>query len=169
MTVLFNLANEYLQLAERLAECDFDPQTVADTIESSGIIDELAIKAQNLEYVARAALANHAVIDSEIERLQELKAKRDKIAKSLRDYLKDNMQRCGIDRLDCPLFSISVRKNPPAVDVFDLVSLPKEYWTKPEPKPPVPAPDKAAIKLALQAGKEVTGARLVQSTRLDVR
>jgi hypothetical protein len=33
----------------------------------------------------------------------------------------------------------------------------------------VASPDKAAIKAALQRGEDVTGARLVQNTRLDIR
>ena len=58
MTALFVLTNEYLALAEKLAEGDFDLQTIEDTIEASGIKDELAIKAQGCEFIARGALAH---------------------------------------------------------------------------------------------------------------
>lgn len=169
MTALYVLTNEYLALAEQLADGDFDAQTIADTIEASGIKDELAVKAQGIEFVARAAEQHHGVIDAEIARLQALKAQRDRVAQGLRDYLKDNMERAGIEKIECPLFKISIRKNPPSVEVIDPLSLPLEYWRTPEPKPPVAAPDKAAIKAALQAGKEVMGAKLLQGTRLDVK
>jgi len=53
--------------------------------------------------------------------------------------------------------------------VMDPLSLPAEYWRTPEPKPPVAAPDKAAIKAALLAGVDVMGARMVQGTRLDIK
>ena len=166
---LYQLTSQYLQLAETLADGDFDAQTIADTIEASGITDELSVKAQGIEFVARAAEQHHAVIDIEIARLQALKASRDKVAAGLRSYLKENMERAGIEKLECPLFKLSIKKNPPAVEVIDLVSLPAEYWRTPEPKPPVAAPDKALIKAALQRGEEVTGARMVQGTRLDVK
>lgn len=169
MTALFVLTNQYLELAEKLADADFDAQTVADTIEASGITDELSVKAQGIEYVARGALSHHDAIDAEIARLQALKAKRDKVAQGLRDYLKDNMERAGIEKIECPMFSISIRKNPPSVEVFDTAMLPKELWRTPEPKPPVAAPDKARIKEALQHGEEVPGARLNQTTRLEVK
>lgn len=169
MTALFVLTNQYLELAEKLADGDFDAQTIADTIESTGITDELAVKAQSIEYVARGALAHHDAIDAEISRLQTLKAKRDKVAQGLRDYLKDNMERAGIEKIECPMFSIGIRKNPPAVEIIDPLSLPSEFWRTPEPKPPVAAPDKAAIKAALQKGVEVMGAKLTQSTRLEVK
>lgn len=168
-TALYQLTNEYLALAEKLADGDFDAATVADTIEASGITDELAVKAQGIEFVARGAEAHHAAIDAEIARLQALKAQRDKVAAGLRDYLKVNMERAGIEKIECPLFKISIKKNPPAVEIFDQLSLPAEYWRTPEPKPPVPAPDKAAIKAALQSGVDVIGARLVQATRLEVQ
>jgi len=169
MTALYVLTNEYLALAETLADGDFDAQTIADTIEASGITDELAVKAQGIEFVARGAEAHHPVIDAEIARLQALKVSRDKVAAGLREYLKDNMERAGIDKIECPLFKLTIKKNPPAVEIIDQLSLPAEFWRTPEPKPPVAAPDKTKIKEALQAGKEVMGAKLVQGTRLEVK
>lgn len=168
MTALYQLTNQYLELAEKLADGDFDATTIADTIEASGITDELATKAQGIEYVARGAEAHNLAIDAEIARLQALKAHRCKVAAGLRSYLLDNMQRAGIERIDCPMFQISIKKNPPAVDIYDQLSLPSEYMVTPEPKPPVAAPDKKAIAAAIKAGKDVTGARLVQGVRLAI-
>jgi hypothetical protein len=39
----------------------------------------------------------------------------------------------------------------------------------PEPKPPVAAPDKKAIKAALDAGTDVPGARIVKKDRLTIK
>lgn len=166
---LYQLTNDYLALAEKLADGDFDAQTVADTIEASGITDELAIKAQGIEFVARGAEAHHAAIDAEIARLQALKAQRQKVADGLRAYLLDNMQRAGIEKIECPLFKLTVKKNPSSVEIIDPLSLPPEFWRTPEPKPPVAAPDKTAIKAALQSGTDVPGARLSQGVRLEVK
>jgi len=168
MSALYVIANQYLQLAEKLADGDFDAATIADTIEASGITDELAEKAQGIEYVARGAEAHNLAIDAEIARLQALKAQRSNVAKGLRAYLLDNMQRMGIERIDCPMFSLSIRKNPPAVEVFDQLSIPAEFMTVPEPKPPVASPDKKAIAAAIKKGQEVPGAKLVQGVRLNV-
>lgn len=168
MTALYVLTNTYLALAERLADGDFDAQTIADTIEASGITDELSVKAQGIEHVARGAEAHNLAIDAEIARLQALKTQRTKVAAGLRSYLLDNMQRAGIEKIDCPLFSISIRKNPPSVEIIDQLSLPAKYMVTPEPKPPVAAPDKAAIKKAIAAGEDVPGARLVQGVRLNI-
>ncbi len=166
---LYQLTNQYLALAEKLADGDFDLTTIADTIEASGINDEIAVKAQSLEYVARGAEAYNGAIDAEIARLQSLKASRDNVAAGLRAYLKENMIRAGIEKIECPMFKISIRNNPPSVEIMDPLSLPAEYWRTPMPKPPVAAPDKAEIKKALLAGVDVMGARLTQGTRLDIK
>lgn len=169
MTALYNISSQYLQLAETLADGDFDLATIDDTIEASGLIDEFADKAQALEFVARGALAHNPAIDAEVARLLALKAKRESIAAGVRKYLLDNMQRTGITKLTCPLFSISIANNPPATDVYDPLSLPSWYMRTPEPKPPVAVPDKATIKADLLLGKDVPGAKLVQSQRLVVK
>ena len=167
MTQLYVLTNQYLALAEKLADGDFDLQTIADTIEASGISDELAVKAESLEYVARGAEAYNGAIDAEIARLQALKASRIKVAAGLREYLKVNMERAGISKIECPMFKISVRDNPLSVEVMDPLSLPAEYMT--QPPTPAPVPNKTAIKEAINSGKEVSGARLTKQTRLVIK
>jgi hypothetical protein len=169
MTALYVLTGQYHQLAEQLSNLDLDAQTVADTIEASGITDELSVKAQGVEMVARGAEAHNLAIDAEIARLQALKDHRAKVAQGLRTYLHSNMVAAGIEKIACPLFTITVRKNPPAVTIDDASTVPAQYKRTPEPTPPIAVPDKAAIKAALQGGEVVAGARLTQSTRLEIK
>lgn len=166
MTALFNLTSQYLELAHKLYDGDFDAQTIADTIEASGITDEISVKAQGIEMVARETVQSIPAIDAEIDRLKALKAHREHVAEGLRRYLLSNMQSMQIERIDCPLFTFSIRKKPPTVDVFDEDMLPAEFMKAPEPKPP--APDKKALAAAIKAGREIAGARIVQGVRLAV-
>ncbi len=164
---LYHLSGEYAQLMHKLDGMDLDSQTIADTIEASGLTDALAVKAQGVELVARTAVQHVPAIDAEIARLQGLKAARERVAAGLRDYLKRNMESAGIEKIECPFFTVALQKNPPAVEIFDPLSLPERFMVAPEPRPA--APDKKAIAGALKAGDEVPGARLTQSTRLAVR
>lgn len=165
---LFEISGEYRLLAERLAGMDLDATTIADTIEASGLTDALQEKAQGVELVARAAEIHCPAIDAEIARLQALKVHRQKIAQGLRDYLKQNMEAAGIERIECVLFKLSLKRNPPAVEVLDEAAVPAGFWVTPEPKPPAMRIDKTAIKAAIKAGQDVPGAQLVQHTRLEV-
>ena len=165
-TSLFTLTNQYLQLANTLADGDFDATTIADTIESSGLTDDIATKCQGIEYVARSAETYLPAIDAEIARLTALKAHRVKVAQGLRDYLMSSMQRMQIERIECPMFAISIRSNPPSVDVFDGFDVPPEYRRD---LPATSVPDKSLIGKALKAGKDVPGARLTQGQRLVIK
>ena len=163
---LYTLAGQYQQLAERLSNMDLDAETVADTIEASGLVDDIAAKATGIEMVARTMEQYTPTIDAEIERLTALKKHRQKAAAGLRAYLLHNMQESGITKLESPLFKIALRDNPPAVDVYEPGLVPNEYMRQPETPPP--APDKTAIKAALKAGKDVPGARLTAGQRLAI-
>lgn len=163
---LYALADQYKQLAERLASMDLDAQTVADTIEASGLTDDIAEKACGIEMVARTMEMHTPAIDAEIERLTALKKQRQKAAAGLRDYLKTHMIATGIQKIEAPLFKIKLQNNPPSVDLYEPDLIPLEYMFQPETPPP--APDRAAIKAAIKAGKEVPGARMTQGQRLVV-
>jgi hypothetical protein len=167
MTQLYVMADEYAALMHRLDVLDMDAQTIADTIEASGLVDDIQTKAQGIEMVAREATKYVTLIDMEIDRLKELKASRERVGQGLRDYLKRCMESAGIEKIECPLFKVAIQKNPPAVDIFDPLSIPADYMTDPKPVPP--APDKTRIKEAIKAGKEIPGARLTQSTRLAIK
>lgn len=169
MTSLYILAAEYRALLETLADGDFDAATVADTLEASNLPDDLAAKAQNVEYVARSIEADIPAIDAEIERLTARKAGKLKAAQGLRDYLLTCMRTADVQKIETPMFTFTQRKNPPAVVLEDEKLLPAEYWRTPEPKPPIAAPDKFAIKTALQAGTEIPGAKLEQGIKLTVK
>lgn len=165
MTALYVLASDYRAAAEALADLDLDPQTVADTLESMS--GELEVKATNVAYMARNLESLAASIkEAEAGMAARRKALENRAA-GLRDYLLRNMQACGMTKIESPHLQISIRANPPSVDVFDAAQIPAEYMRQPEPPPP--APNKTAIAAALKLGQDVPGARLTQSQRVELK
>ena len=162
------MAAEYRTLADTLADGDFDLATVADTIEASGLPDDMAQKAQNIEFMARNLDGETAALQTEIERMVARIGSNTKKADSLRGYILQCLKLTGRDKLPTIMFTFSTRKSE-AVDVFEAEKLPAEFWRMPEPKPPVAAPDKAAIKTALNEGREVPGARMQKNEKLVVK
>ena len=163
---LYNLTSEYRALLDNLSNLDLDAQTLADTIEASGLQDDITVKAQGIECIARSFEMHNPAIEAEILRLKAIQIARSRRAQALREYLKSNMIACGIDKIDSPLFSIRLQNNPPAVDVFEPGLVPAEFMT--QPVAPPPAPDKAAIKAMLKTGVDVPGCKLTQGQRLVV-
>lgn len=84
-------------------------------------------------------------------------------AGAVRSSLHQQMIDWGIKKFEGQEFTFAVRQNPPRVQIVNEQAIPPEFVSY------TPTIDRAAIKNALEDGKEVPGAELVQSTRLDVR
>lgn len=165
MTALYVLAHEYRDAANRLADLDLDEQTIADTLESMS--GDLEVKANNTARVIR----NMQSLAASIKEAESAMAARRKAlearAERVMRYLLDSMQHAGIQKIESPHFTISVRQNPPAVVINESGLVPAEFMRQPEPPPP--SPDKKAIGDALKAGREVPGAHLARGVRLEIR
>lgn len=165
MTALYEIAAEYRQSVEKLADLDLDEQTIADTLESLG--GELEVKAQNVVMFTRNLESTAAAIkEAETQMAKRRKAIENRVD-GLKRYTLASMRAAGVEKIECPFFKLSIRQNPPAVEVFDERMVPSEFMKQPEP--PAPAPVKEAIKAALKAGQDVPGCRLTQSTRLEIK
>jgi len=162
---LYQLASEYRSDLERLADLDLPPETVADTLESLG--GELQTKAQNVVAFLRNLETTAAAIkEAEGQMAARRKAIENRTA-SIKRYVLDTMQQNGIQKIDCPLFSISIAKNPPAVEVLDERQIPACYFIT--PPPPEPVLDKKVLAAVMKTGVDIPGARLMQGVRLSIK
>jgi hypothetical protein len=165
MSSLYELSNEYLAVQNKLVEAEFDEQTIADTLE--GMSGDLEVKAENVgKFILNLEAQANAIKDAEkrmAERRKAIEAK----AESIRKYLKDNMDRCGITKIESPYFALTIKTNPPSVIIDDASAIPVGFLKFAEPPPP--APDKKLIADAIKAGEVVEGAHLESATRLDIK
>jgi hypothetical protein len=165
MTTLYELSNEYLAVQNKLIEADFDEQTIADTLE--GMAGELEVKAQNVAFFIRNLESTADQIKQAEKQMADRRKALENKAATIKDYLKRNMQATGINKIECPYFAISLKKNPPAVLITDEAAIPAEYLV--QVPPPPPSVDKKAIAEALKAGVNVAGAELTQGERVDIK
>ena len=160
----FELAAEYRQLAELLAERHDDEQLIADTLESvSGPLDE---RIENLAKMVRNIEAADSGVQKTMANLEARHAALRRAAERGRQLILDLMQASRRDKVNTALFSLAVRKNPPQVVIEREADLPPAYLVHQEAPPP--QPDKRAIAAALKAGLPVPGARSEQGVRLDI-
>lgn len=162
---LYLLADEYLVNLRTLADLDLDEQTVTDTLE--GLSGDLEVKATNVAAFARNLEASADAIKNAEAAMASRRRSIEKRAERMRAYLKDNMERVGILKIESPQFCLSIKKNPPAVHVEAPELVPAEFM-KIQPPPP-PMLDKKAVGDALKAGNDVPGCRLEQGTRLEIK
>lgn len=164
-TSLYVLAGEYLAAATKLADTDLDEQTIADTLE--GLAGDLEVKATNVAMFVRNLDASAEAIKGAEAAMAARRKAIENRAERIRSYLKENMERTGITKIECPYFKLSIRNNPPSVVVDSENLIPAAFMRQPEPPPP--SPDKAAIKAAIQSGHEVPGCHLQAGTSLVIK
>lgn len=162
---LYELADLYLEDLGKLADLDLDEQTVQDTLE--GLAGELEVKATNVAAFARNLEASAEAIKGAEAQMAARRKSIERRAESIRSYLKTNMERTGITKIESPQFMLSIKKNPPSVYVEAPELVPDQYMRVVPPPPP--QIDKKAIGDALKAGEDVPGCRLEQGTRLEIK
>lgn len=165
MTALYELAHDYRNAADKLADLDLDPQTIEDTLES--LSGDLEVKATNTAMLIRNIEASAAAIKAAEEQMAARRKALENRAARIKDYVLANMMVAGIQKIECPFFKLAVRDNPPAVEVFEPELIPASFIRQPDPLPP--AVDKTAIKEALKAGQDVPGCKLTVGKRLEIK
>ena len=162
---LYEIGSKYLSVVNQLEELDLDDQTFSDTLE--GMQGEVEVKATNVIFYAKN---KQALIDAREELIKKLQSdnKKDKgKVDYLKQYVLETMVRTGITKIECPQFVLSVRKNPPSVDVLMQDLIPDEYFDI--PKPPPPTLNKKRLAEDLKAGVVIEGARLTQGHSLQIK
>jgi hypothetical protein len=162
---LYEIAAEYRTDLEKLADLDLDDQTMEDTLESMG--GELQTKAQSVAcFIRNLEATAFAIKQAELNMAARRKALENR-ADRVKDYLHASMKVAGVEKIECPLFRLSVKNNPASVEVYEPGLIPPQFMRQAEAPPP--APDKSAIKEAMKAGQEVPGCRLTSGTRLEIK
>lgn len=152
---LYEISEQYSEL-QALADSDDEnmKEAVATTLEC--IEGDFNEKAQALVTVVHNMDSDVEALDAEIKRLQARKQAIKNRQDSMREYLRDNMERTGIKKISCPLFTINCVAGREIAVINDDTVIPDEYMAvKTEIKP-----DKAAITKALKDGVEIPGVSL---------
>lgn len=156
MPTLKEITGGTLELLKAVEAGEMSQDDIADTLESLSL--EFNDKAAAIISVCQERESVIPAIDAEIKRLQERKRTLLSKSEQMKDWLRHNMEATGITKIECPLFSISIRKGVESVSVTDIGALP-DHLIKVEV---TTQPDKAAIKEAIKNGEPVRGAELVR-------
>ena len=138
------------QLNELLEMEDIPREQIEDTINL--IEEEFEGKAEMVAAYISELEADEAGMKAEIDRLSERKRVLTAKIDNLKDYLRQNMLASGKTNIKGKLFSITLGKPSPVLDVLVPVEqLPEKYRVVNF------SADNAAIKAALKAGTEIKG------------
>lgn len=154
MTKLYEITERHEKALRELSGLGFDADTIADTME--GLEGELIEKSKSVAaYFQNLDADVQAMKDAEA-RISKRRKTLEKESNGLKEYLRINMEKSGISKIESPEFTVTLRAPAKKVEVYDQKSLPSEFIKTVTTE----SPDKNAIKRALKEG-DVEGARLV--------
>jgi hypothetical protein len=158
---LYQLTQEAQYLAVLLETEELTPE-----LEQELIINQEQLQSKGINYAK--VIANYQSesdqIDAEIKRLKTMKESRDKKVIWLTESLKKAMLVSGIEKIESPLFKISLRRSE-AVEVDVVEALPASFQNVKN----VVTADKMAIKEAIKKGENVFGARIIENYNLSIK
>jgi hypothetical protein len=164
---LYQVADEFIAIANKLEESDAPADAIADTLE--GCLMPVEEKAKAVAAYVRNIEAEADAIERHAKDVADkAKAVRNR-ANAMRDYLRFNMARCGITEIKSNdgLLTIKLhRDRDSSVEIMAANDVPSAYLRE------IPAklePDKTLIKKAINDGFDVPGARIVKKDRLEIK
>lgn len=167
MANLYQLTKEYNDLYElALANADEATGELDERITAALDIKgaELETKGISVACVVKRLNATAEEIDKEIERLTKMRKKIQGTTERLKDGLKAAWLAAGIVKTESVKVTISFRKSE-QVTIDNDGDLPEEY----KREIVTVKPDKTAIKAAIKAGKEVSGAHIEECLNIQIR
>ena len=164
-TTAIALAADYAKFQELIETSDdLTPEMIADTLE--GIEGALGDKLDGAFTYVRNLEGLAKTVDEEIKRLTERKKSFENRAKSIRKYVLSCLLASGQDSLKTTTNTFTARKGVASIVIDNIELLPDELVTTQV----LTAPDKKAIKEAIENGVEVAGAHIEIGERsLQVR
>jgi len=163
-TTLYELSAEYLHLVGLLEDPETDPHLVEQELDRIG--GEIKHKAEAISGLVRWYEGLADLRKSEARRMADSARSSENRADWLRRYLHQNMQATGIERIDTARFTVSIRQNPPRVEVLEEMMVPEEFKRRHEV---VEVDKRAILAYTKESGEIVPGTDVVRGTRLDIR
>lgn len=160
---IFNIQQEYINLLNQLEESDGE---LTPELEQALAINEQELEVKSIGYaqVVRKVESDIDIIAAEIKRLQALKKSKESTVERLKTTVENAMQLYGINTIQFSTMQLSLRKSE-SVHINDESTLDSRFLVEKITY----APDKNAIKAAIKAGEEVSGAELIVNQNLQVK
>jgi hypothetical protein len=163
-STLYDLSADYLSVLTLLEDTDDDPALLEQALDA--ITGKITQKADGIVALARQIEGMAALRAAEAKRMHALAQADARRADRLLDYLLRHLVAIGAEHVETARFRLSVRQNPPSVQVVDAGAIPAEFIRTVT----TTSVDKRSILATLRdTGEIVPGVEIRRSQRLDVR
>jgi hypothetical protein len=160
---LYELSAEYQRLMDEVIQSDELSETLLSSI--AFMHDSIEDKAKQIGKIIKNLEAEHCAI---INAMQEMKQRADKLdnkIENIRDWLKVNMEKCDIKKINSPYFDIQIKNNPASVIIKDETLIPKAYFNEMIMR----KVNKSLLSQELKNNIMIPGVFLEYRTRLEIK
>ena len=153
---LYNITNKFAELMDKAENGELTEE------EYNKLGEELALELQNkssniIGYVRNSELLIEAM-KAEEKRISDMRKAGEIKIEKFKQYVKDNMERLGLDKIPTELGTLSIAKNPMSVEIEDETAVPEKFKTIVQ----TVKVDKTAIKNHFkETGEVVAGVQIV--------
>jgi hypothetical protein len=167
MPQLYELSTIFARLQTEIE--DGEPEAVTTALAKiDAIADAFDDKAKQIGFLIKNLKAFETAVTAEADAMAtRAKATKARIA-SIKEYLRSNISAAGVKKIECPQFKITLRDNPPRVNILDASQIPAEYMHEPPPPPP-PEPDKKKILDDWKQGVVIDGVEITIGNRVEIK
>ena len=159
---LYVIKEEYLDLISQIEQAEGE---LTSELESALTINKAELEVKSIAYVEfiKQRESFNARIDEEVKRLQAIKKANDNLVLRLKNNLLNAVNMFG--NFEAGFLKLSTRKSKSVEVNIDTNDLPKEFKSIKVTE----APDKTAIKKAIESGQEIEGCRIVENINLAIK
>lgn len=161
---LYELTNEYENLFETLNNVD---EITSEVIENTlmPIKQDIKNKSINIASYIKNLECEMDAMDDYINKMTRKKKIRQKKIDAIKNYLRTNMEKTGINKIETTEFTILLGSEDIRTEIYDSSVLPINLCRRVEKF----EPDKNLIKKAIEDGNIIDGARLIKTRRLTIK
>ena len=161
---LYKIKNEYLTVFEN----SFDESgevNIEELERLNKLGEEFTAKGLAVASFIKNIEAEKNAITEAKKQMQSREIALSKKIEFFREYLKENMTACSIEKISCPYFEIKIKKCPAAVFIEDENLIDDKYK-----KVKITFDfDKISIKNDINNGINVVGASLINNSRIEIK
>lgn len=162
---LYNITNKFAELMDMAENGELTEEQYNALGEQLAL--ELQQKGSGIIGYTQNEEAFIEAVDFQIKRLQDLKKARQNKLEKFKQYVKENMDRLGITKMDTELGTLSIAKKPMSVEIENEEEVPKEF----KQEVVTIKIDKTAIKNHFKTtGEIIPGVKIIDDkTRLNIK
>ena len=122
---LYNITNKFAELMDMAENGELTEEQYNALGEQLAL--ELQQKGSGIIGYTQNEEALIEAVDFQIKRLQDLKKARQNKLEKFKQYVKENMDRLGITKMDTELGTLSIAKNPMSVEIENEEEIPEQF------------------------------------------